>query len=454
MSSAAKLIVILTLTAPYTVFAADDEQYEADPETVLRLIRNDKLDLILPDAMRKNAIDMWIHAGRHGDPNPLEYEFGIIDGFLVFTDLGDRIERAMFGGVFTGSGGVENIEVHGSREIARAFAGYEPHNIDPAIFDDIAEFVAERDPQRIAVNYSSWLAVADGISHSQFELLTSILGKKYSERIVSAENLITDFRSRRTLREIVLQANVLETARQNAMEAIDGIRPGETSIGELPHARLLYSATTGMENLDNRDYTLQRGDFLYINGTSEWMHYAHAGFSVDTKYHVYLLQEGESRAPESIQIAFEQAIKGQEIMRPTVRVGMTAGEALEEMVASMENEGYIYTPFTDDGDDDYEMLRKDLAGTDKSGFSVDLHVQGNNDGELITVGPSMAPFRRDRNHLIIPENHIFAFEYMVHTNIPERPGYPLSINISNVQAVSNLGIEWIQPPNVRIHLVH
>lgn len=131
-----------------------------------------------------------------------------------------------------------------------------------------------------------------------------------------------------------------------------------------------------------------------------------------------------------------------------------AGESLREMVASMERAGYIYTPFTDDGQDDYEMLRNVLAGKDASGFSVDLHVQGNNDGELITVGPSMAPFRRDRDHQIVPENHIFAFEYMVHTNIPERPGYPLSINISNVQAVSNLGVEWIQPPNERIHLVY
>ena len=51
-----------------------------------------------------------------------------------------------------------------------------------------------------------------------------------------------------------------------------------------------------------------------------------------------------------------------------------AGESLREMVASMEGAGYIYTTFTDDGQDDYEMLRSVLAGKDASGFSVDLHV--------------------------------------------------------------------------------
>ena len=57
-------------------------------------------------------------------------------------------------------------------------------------------------------------------------------------------------------------------------------------------------------------------------------------------------------------------------------------------------------------------------------------------------------------HLTIQENHIFAFEYAVHTNLPERPGYPISINISNPQVVSSRGVEFIQPPNEKIVLIH
>ena len=86
-----------------------------------------------------------------------------------------------------------------------------------------------------------------------------------------------------------------------------------------------------------------------------------------------------------------------------------------------------------------------LANTDKSGFYVDLHAMGNNGGDLVTVGPSMAAFRRDRDHVVIQENHIFAFEYAVHTNLPDRPGFPITINFSNPQVVTSKGVEWIQP---------
>jgi hypothetical protein len=432
---------------------AQTEVYTADQDAVIQLIRNDKMKLVLPQAMRDNEIDMWIHAGRHGDPNPLEYEFGIVDGFLILTDTGDKIEKAMFGGVFTGSGGVEDIDHHGSMDVARAFAGYDPFNVKLSVYDEIGKYVAERDPKSIAVNYSEWLAVADGISYTQFELLKKIIGPKYAERIVSAENLITDFRSRRLLREIVIQANTLELARQNTMKILSQVKPGVTAIWQLPHSSLLHSASSGMKNLGNPDYTLQRGDLFYVNGVSNWMDFGHTRFSEDTKYYGYILQEGETEMPKALQYAYNQAIKGQWIMRPTVQVGKKAGEVLSDMIKSMEDAGYIYTPFTDDGSKDSEIIRKALANTDKSGFSVDLHVQGNNNGELITVGASMAPFRRDRDHLVIKENHIFAFEYMVHTKVPGRE-QPLSINVSNVQAVSNLGVEWIQPPNTGVYLIH
>ena len=48
---------------------------------------HDRLDLILPSAMRDNNVDMWIHAARQGNPDPLAYEFGRIGGFIIFTDL-------------------------------------------------------------------------------------------------------------------------------------------------------------------------------------------------------------------------------------------------------------------------------------------------------------------------------------------------------------------------------
>ena len=52
------------------------------------------------------------------------------------------------------------------------------------------------------------------------------------------------------------------------------------------------------------------------------------------------------------------------------------------------------------------------------------------------------------------ENHISAFEYAIHTTIPERPGFPITINFSNPQVVTSSGVDWIQPPNDGIVLIY
>lgn len=430
---------------------------ETDMEA-LRLMRNDKLDLVLPGAMRDNNVDMWIHVTRGQDP--LHVQFGKTSGYLIFTDLGDRIERAHFGG---SSGAVENIDIRGSENVARAFAGYNYDNSDqsqgysiPEVFDEITAFVAERDPKIIAVNYSDFLVVSDGISYTQFLKLQKILGPKYAQRVISAERVISDFLVRRTSREVAAQVEILALARQNVLEIIRNVVPGKTTANEA-HANVLYSAVSSMSEMRSRDYVLQRGDLFFsgADGGGKYM-----DMDIDTKTYAYILRDGETVAPKFLQEVYDLAIAGQKIMRPHMRVGMTGGESLAAMVKAMEAAGYIYTPFSDKGQGDYQMLQKALAKTNKPGFSIDNHSMTNNrietgkvEVDIRTEGTSMGPFRKFTHHLKIQENHLFAFEYMVHKNIAERPGYPLALNISNPQIITSKGVENIQVPNEEMILI-
>ena len=471
-------VMIFFLSVIFTVPVANAQPGVHTAKTgseILRLVRNEKLDLILPGAMRDNNVDMWIHVTRNGDPDPLAKNFGSTSGYLIFTDLGDKIERAAFGS----AGAVENIDIRGSDDIARAIAGYNYRTQDFSVYDELRDFVTERDPKTIAINTSDWLAIADGISHSQYIKLEKILGSKYSARIVSAENLITDFRARRTLREVAVMTNALEAHRQILERSLtrEVITPGVTTLGEIgwwvreEHhkrglgrgyntgvgiPRILYSVKS--EPIDppstggwiyHPDYVIQRGDFLNFDNGVRYLDY----FSTDYKRNAYILREGETSIPESIQHAFDRAIEARKIMAENIKVGRTAGETLEACIRALEDADYIYTPFVDIGTDDYEMLRKALVNTDRSGFSIDLHSQGHHGGSLVTVGPSVAPFRSDRDHLTIQENHMFSFEFIVHTNLPERPGYPLSINIEGNHIVSSRGVEWLHPPNEKIILI-
>jgi len=471
---------LVFICAVFTVSGAMAQSAEVTAKAggeIIHLIRKEKLDLILPGAMRDNKVDMWIHVTRAGDPDPMALHFGEASGYLIFTDRGgDRIERAIFGG----GGHPDLFDIFGSREVSMAIEGYNYNTQDFAVYDEITDFVAERDPKTIAVNTSDWLAIADGISHSQYLKLEKILGPKYSKRIVSAEKVITDFRVRRVQREISGLTNALEIHRQILERALsrEVITPGVTTLGEIGWwvkeefhkrglgggystgvgiPRILYSARSKpIDPPDTRwwihhdDYVIQPGDFLTFDNGVRYLDY----FSTDYKRNAYLLQEGETGVPEGIQLAYDRAIAAREIIRKNIKVGRTARETLDAIVAAMEDAGYIYTPFDDIGTEDYEMLRKALANTDKSGFSIDLHSQGNNSGSLVTLGPSVAPFRSDRDHLKIQENHFFSFEYMVHTNLPERPGYPVSLNIEGNHIVTSRGVEYLHPPNDRILLIH
>ncbi len=213
---------------------------------------------------------------------------------------------------------VENIDVHGSGDISRAIEGYNYRTQDFSVYDELRDFVAERDPKIIAVNTSDWLAIADGISHSQYVKLEKILGPKYSSRIVSAENVITSFRARRILREVSAMTNALETHRQILERALSNevITPGVTTLEDVGWwikeqfymrdltrgystgvsvPRVLYSAVS--EPIDppdvrwwihHNDYVLQRGDFFTFDTGVWYLDY----FQTDYKRNAYIMREG------------------------------------------------------------------------------------------------------------------------------------------------------------------
>ena len=74
-----------------TVAAAADQAAgrEDTPKEVNYQIRREKFDLVLPEVMRKNHVDMWIHVMREGVPDPFGAEdLGSTSGVFVFTDRG------------------------------------------------------------------------------------------------------------------------------------------------------------------------------------------------------------------------------------------------------------------------------------------------------------------------------------------------------------------------------
>lgn len=407
---------------------------------MMKLIRKEKFDLILPGALRDSNVDMWIHVMQRGNPDALELDLGgnaswtVHDtlGFFIFTDRGgDRIERAVLGG-------------NGDRELYDIFGDEK----------DITEFVAARDPERIAVNYSDWQPSADGMSHSAYKRLVSFLGEKYADRLVSAEMVITLFRDRRVQTEIQAFAKLCEMQRQLMEETYRRIVPGVTTPEDLGWwvqdqlmERGLISYSSGPTAPGGRGSDVyERGQFLSWDLMLKYLN-----FGSDFKRNGYILREGETDVPAGIQHAWERGQQARRILKHTLKIGQTSGEALEIMIRSLENENYVYTPSADYGTQ-YRDLVNALGDSDQSGFTLDFHAVGNTGNSEIAEGASIAPFRSARAHIKIEPNHLFSFEFVINTWVPEL-GRRMSINFEDNAIVTENGIEFLYPPNEKIIII-
>ena len=101
MRSTLRILVAVALVLSVVVPLASAQEARRRWERMAQ-IRRDKFDLVLPEAMRENDIDMWIVMMKEGLHDPLYEDLGRgyvgSVGYYVFTDRGgDRIERVALG---------------------------------------------------------------------------------------------------------------------------------------------------------------------------------------------------------------------------------------------------------------------------------------------------------------------------------------------------------------------
>lgn len=401
-------------------------------------IRQEKFDLILPEAMRENDIQMWITVQKEGHHDPLYEDLGRgytgSIGYYIFTDRGDdRIERAAFG-------------ISG-----RMLSGCPPYDIIEGSVD-LAAFVAERDPARIGVNMSESIGAADGLSHTEYLHLTEVLGEAYASRLVSAEKLISDFRSRRTAAEIAAFAEAAEMTRRIWERALSNevITPGVTALEDVSWwiwDRILerglgssfdmpsvyITGPDGIEALSN-ERIIQRGDLLMIDGGI-----CHLNFCTDLKRIAYVLNEGETAVPAGYQHAFDQAVRIREIVKQNIRPGRTAAETLDHLNQQVEAAGFrVMQTFNEP----------------YGGQSTDVIIGSHSVGNLgHGVGPSIAFFNPLRLTYELQANNLLSIEFFAYTPVPEWNGKKLRVPFEDDGIVTARGVQWLYPVTDRILLI-
>jgi Xaa-Pro aminopeptidase len=405
---------------------------------IMNQIRRDKFDIILPRVMKENQIDMWITVMREGNYGPLYHDLGggyVSDfGYYIFFDRGgERIERIVLG--------IDGYEIQNSGAYDHFGSAGE-----------LKKIVEDRNPRRIGVNMSERIGAADSLTHTCFLHLVRTLGPPYADRLISAEKLVSDFRSRRVASEIVVFGRAGEISREIAERALSNavITPGVTALEDVAWwikdqllARGLEASfglpsiyITGPDGIEavSSDRIIQRGDLIMIDWGVGLMN-----FYTDMKRMAYVLKEGETRVPAGFQKAFDQAAKVREIIRKNIKVSKTAEETLKVLNKKVEEAGFsIMKEFNKPSE------------TEKTDVIIGCHSVGNwGHG----IGPSIAWFNPLRMTFKIQPTNMFVIEFFAYTAVAEWEGKKLRVPLEDDAIVTENGIEWLYPIADRILLI-
>ena len=472
--------VSVTATAQSELVIPDFEKYEnLSINDLIHQIRRDKFDQILPIVMRAQGIDMWIHVMREGNVhafgnyvNSAFYgDLGSNSGVFIFTDRGgDRIERAALGRRWSSNDGSYPV-TNPPRNSVEESAAYDI--VTPSIprregvttpkteydfrFEGVAAFIAERDPKRIALNFKHKLGpiirtpTNDGISHTDYLLLTEAIGGKYAARIETSEMLMLDYLSRPVHSELAMYKRIRDDFEEAYTKDFASIVPGVTRRQDLSTGyegglsfRKRYGTT------DRRDDVIQGGDFFIIDhgaesdydleGTRDMWKYGNF-FEMKIEYG-YVLREGETELPAELRRLWSEGMKIRKVLDENIKVGRTAKETFEIIIRELEKVDVIVN-----------LSQDFFADIDpnKTQVSIDLHGlgKGSYPPRIGSLGPEY------QHAMTLKMYHHFAVEFFMFMPLPETedPEDTLQLWFHDGAHATENGLKYLTPPPSEIHII-
>lgn len=374
-------------TGPATTAVAGGTQRPADGVPAILPLRDRaalmdrwlerRLEAVVPGLMRRQGIDLWIVAAREYNEDPVietmlpaTWMAARRRTVLILHDRGEARPGAGAEGEGGGPDGVERLAV------ARYDIGAFPRAWNPEEQPDqwarVAELVAERDPERIAVHRSSTFALADGLTATEDEALMAALPARYRDRVVSGERLAIGWLETRIPEEMEVYPQIVRIAHAIIAEGFsdEAIQPGVTTTEDLvwwyrervaelaldtwfqPGVSVQRAPPVGGRGGDTGraegdfssrpdESVIRPGDLLHVDFGITYL-----GLNTDTQQHAYVLRRGEADAPEGLKRALAVGNRLQDLLTDEFIAGRTGNEILAAALARAEDEGIeaaIYT---------------------------------------------------------------------------------------------------------------
>jgi Xaa-Pro aminopeptidase len=304
-----------------------------DRAELIDRILEERLDTVIPQIMREQGISMWLLMAREYFEEPVIAT--MLDArsmaarrrtILIFFDPGD-------------DGPIERLTVSRYGLAGLFEPAWDPAD-EPDQWKAVADIITERDPANIAINFSDLTAFGDGMTLSQYRLMTAALPDAYEDRIVSGETLAVRWLETRTPTEMEIYPGIVRTAHALIGRAFsrEVITPGVTTADDVRWWYREELSRLGLQPWFHPSIGIQRqgeegmlsGDTVIEPGDLLWTDFGitYLRLNTDTQHLAYVLRPGETEAPAGLVNGLRASNQVQDILLTHFQVGRSGNETL------------------------------------------------------------------------------------------------------------------------------
>ena len=332
---------------------------ERERATVRDQILKERFDELLPNLMDESDIDFWLLISREYNEDP------VMKTMLPAKWLNARRRTIIAFYRDVEKDTLEKLAV-ARYDIGDNISSSWDKEKQPDQWKALREIIAERNPRRIGVNFSTHFALADGLVHTDFEELKEALPDSLRSRIVSAEDLAIAWIETRTGREMELYSDLVQITHDIIDEAFSSsvIRPGETTTDDVVWWMRQKVTDLGLETwfhptidlqrseeqLNSQVYSFSKGEKSKVILPGDLLHcdfgITYIGLNTDCQQHAYVPREGEQAVPSFLEEAFAKGNRVQDIFTSNFQEGQTGNEILLKSLAEGRAEGLVPAIYT------------------------------------------------------------------------------------------------------------
>ncbi len=294
-------------------------------------IRAERIRTLLPEALSRNGIDVWLVVCRENSNDPLADFIGGENAGGTAVFLFERMDDGVRSMVFSPIGeatALRDVGLHDSVAVVQRGA---------SAIQQASDYLIARNPTRIAINRSTSSELADGLSSTQYDALTEALGSALSRRLVSSEDLVDDWLSIKLPAEVEIMRQAAELTAAWQLEAYATIVPGQTTDADVARFLKAKMAAYGVTDAwapDQNPNVNSGPDRGHSHSTARVIR---AGDVIQTDFGIrvydrwvtdiqrfaYVLGPGEIAPPDSIQRFWSIAKEGVRRVHAAMKPGVS-----------------------------------------------------------------------------------------------------------------------------------